>query len=580
MSELSVEERDLLERLRDEPELKLLFFREVKGLKWFNAFRDEGYLNVESIPEPMPSEREGYFIIPPWIIGEYLVKTAPELKDEDDYGPRFLKIISDGTAHAKEKGFSNHHVWCQFAQVVSEISPRFISEEFIDDVVDYWLDDKFGKYLVLEQIAKKWFQKLFEEKDDHAFRLALKLLEVLYKEEQAAGPGKVLFRVGDHEISEITSKVAYVSGCHLGARAVSVFHSKLEKALEVLGNDPWSSIWQPFIKETGEKHLFDSGNVFVEAYRECMDGWFENCPEEACVYVGKMIESRFQTIRRLAIHYVTDRFPACREYAEKLIDERFFGENYLHEFWDFINRNYAHFDPKQKDEIIKIIENRKILDAEGSLDEVLSAYKQAQWFAAVKEYGERENRLYEKAVAIAGTEPNPSEFLSFGKAQSGWITEEAECPDDELSTLSPKELARRLSTADIESARALKPLIKTFPLRYYRDLAEFKNLGVPCLHAIIKAYNELWEEKASLPWNDIWGFLLEFFSEIVKLEESEKSSFTVGRIAVISAIGSFLESGAQSDDHAFHEDHHAGAESLIDYIFKKRKRRQIRRSAG
>lgn len=571
MSELSVKERHLLERLKAEPELEPLFFREVKGLKWFNAFRDEGYLNAEGIPEPMPSEQEGYLIIPPWIIGEYLVKTAPELKDEDDYGPRFLKIISDGTAHAKKKGFSNHHVWCQFAQVVSEISPRFISEEFIDDAVDYWLDDRFGKYLVLEQIAKKWFQKLLEEKDEHAFRLALKLLEVLYKEGQTVSGNKILFRVGNHEMSEITDDVAYVSGCHLGARAVSVFHSKLERALEVLGNDSCSSIWQPFMRETDEKYLLDPGNVLVKAYRECMDGWFDNCPEEACDYVGKMIESRFQTIQRLAIHCIADRLSACRKYAGKLIDEKFFHGSYLREFWDLINRNYAHFDPKQKDKIIEIIENRKILDTKKNLDKVLTAYKQAQWFAAVKDYSERENRLYEKAVAIAGAEPNPSEFLSFGKVQSEWITEEAESPDDELSTLSPEELTRRLSTGDIESARAVKPLIKTFPLRYYRDLAEFKNLGFPCLHAIIRAYNELWEKKASLPWNDVWSYLLEFFSDIVRLRQSEETPFAVGRREVVSAIAVFLESGAQSDDHSFHPDHHAAVESLIDYILKNEK---------
>ncbi len=577
MSELSVKERHLLERLKAEPELKPLFFREVKGLKWFNAFRDEGYLNVEGIPEPMPSEQEGYLIIPPWIIGEYLVKTAPELKDKNDYVQHFLKVILDGTEYAREKGFSNYRVWCQFVQIVSEIPSRFITEEFVDNVIDYWLDDEFSKDWVLEQIAEKWFPRFLKEKEeetDHASQLALKLLGILYKvkiEEQATSQNRVLFRTDTHEINRITGKVAYASGCDLGVHAVSVFHSKLEKALETLDNDSWSSIWQPFIKETGEKYLFDPGNVLVKAYRECMDGWFENCPEEACDYVDKMIESRFQTIRRLAIHFIADRSSACRKYAEKLIDKKFFDENYLREFWDFINRNYAHFDRRQKDKVIEIIESRKILDAKKSLDKVLTAYKRAQWFAAVKDYGDRENRLYEKAVAIAGTEPKPSEFLSLGRVEFGWITEEAEGLDDELSALSSEELVRRLSAGDIELAKTVRPRIKAFPLRYYRDLAKFKNLGFPCLHAIIRAYNELWEEKTSLPWNDVWGYLLEFFSEIVKLEESEKSSFTVGRSEVISAIGRFLESGAQSDDHAFHEDHHASAESLIDYILKNEK---------
>ena len=574
MSELSVKERGLLERLKDEPELKPLFFRKVKGLKWFNAFRQGGYLNGESIPEPEPSEQEGYFIIPPWIVGEYLVKTAPELKDKNDYAPYFLKIISDGTAHAKEKGFSNYRVWYQFAQVVSEIPSRFISEEFIDSVVDYWLDDKFDKYSVLEQTAEKWLPELFKEKNDHAFGLALRLLEILYEvriEKQDDGRGRVLFRVGTGEINRIAGKVAFASGRHLGARAASVFHSKLEKVLEAMDNDSLSSIWQPSMKEPEENYPFVPENVIVKAYRECLNGWFEQCSEEAYSYVGKMIGSRFQTIQRLAIHCITDQFPACRKYVEKLVDERFFNENFLREFWHFINRNYVYFEQGHKDKVLEIIKNKESLDTEGNFQKVLTAYKRAVWFAAVKDYGERENRLYEEAVATAGTEPNPSEFLSLGKAQFGWITEEPECLDNELSALSPKELSLRLSTGDIQPARALKPLIKAFPLRYYRDLTEFKNFGFPCLHAIIRTYNELWEKETSLPWNDIWGCLLEFFSEIVRLRQSEETPFAVGRREVVSAIAVFLESGAQSDDHSFHPDHHAAVESLIDYILRNEK---------
>ena len=145
MTELSVDERDLLKRVKDKPELKPLFLRKVKGLKWFDTLSSEGYFNAETIPKPIPSEQEGYLIIPPWGIGEYLVKTASELTSEDgsNYAPRFLEIISNATAYAKKHGFGNYRVWYQFAEVVSQIPSQFISEEFIDNVVDYWLDDKF-----------------------------------------------------------------------------------------------------------------------------------------------------------------------------------------------------------------------------------------------------------------------------------------------------------------------------------------------------------------------------------------------------------------------------------------------------
>lgn len=576
LSELSVKEQDLLGRLESEPELKTLFFRKVKGLKWFDALESAGYLNAGSIPKPFKSQQdEGFFVIPAWVAGEYLVKTAPELRERNDYIPRFLEMISGATAYAREKDFSNYRVWDQFARVVSQIPPRFISGKFVEDTVDYWFEDRFNKDWVLEQVAEKWLPSLLKEKTHHASCLALKLLGILYEirtEKLDAGQDSVLFRVGNWEINRIARKIASASGRHLGARAASAFHSKLEEVLEAMGNDAWSGSWQPSMEEPEETYPFVPTNVLVKSYRECLDGWFERCPQEACGYVvDKMIENRLQTIQRLAIYFIAKRFSVCGEHTEKLIDKRFFSEDYLREFWSFINRNYPHFEQGHKDKVLEIIKNGKNLDPEGNFGEVPTAYRQAMWFSAVKDHGGKEARLYREAVALAGTEPNPSEFLSWGEVKVEWIGQEPEHPVDELRLLSPKDLAWRLGLGDIQPAGAIKPLIKAYPLRYYSALAEFKTLGFPCLRAIVRAYNELWEEKASLPWKDVWSCLIEFFSEIVRLPEPEKALFTVGKSDVLFTIGGFLESAAQSDDRSFYLAHQDGVKSLISYVLKNEK---------
>ena len=182
MSELSPKEQDLLQRIQAKPELRALFFRKVQGLKWFDALNEAGYFNAQNIPEPVPAKQEGYVTIPSWGIVEYLVKTASELTGEDgpEYAPRFLDIISNATAYAKERGFGNYHVWWQFAEVISIIPSRFVPEKFVD-VIDYWLDDKYERGIVAEEIGEKWLVKLLEEGGDHAHKLAVKLLEILYK---------------------------------------------------------------------------------------------------------------------------------------------------------------------------------------------------------------------------------------------------------------------------------------------------------------------------------------------------------------------------------------------------------------
>lgn len=577
MTELSPDEKDLLERVRNKQELKPLFLRKIKGLKWFETLDGEGYFAAETIPEPRPSEQEGFWIIPPWGIGDYLVKTVSELTNEKDliYAPRFLKIISNATAYAREHSFGNYRVWYQFAQVASQIPSRFVEEEFLKEVVDYWLDDRFEKSLIAEEIAEKWFVELLKERNDHAFGLALGLLDILYKVETAEGEdvrNRIFLRSGKEVISSITDEIVFLSGSHLGVRAVSVFHSRFEETLEVLGNDLWSSVWQPSIAEShGEDYFFDPENILLKAYRECLGGWFESSPHEASEYVDKMMESSFQTIQRLAIHFITHQFQACGEYAEKLIDERFFEKNYEREFWRFLKRSYAYFNPMQKSRIVELIKRREPFDKGPGMLEISKAYEEAFWFAAIKDSDEQAECLYEKAVSVAGAEPQPPDSSRLGEVKVGWITQESEHPNEELSLLSTRGLAQRLRAGDVESARAVKPLIKASPLNYYSELEEFKDLRFTCLYAVTRAYCELWKEKAALPWDDIWSCLLEFFSDIVGSDRFKNDTCAPGRSEFVSAVAEFLESGAWSDDHAFDEKHHAKVESVIACILENEK---------
>ena len=577
MAELSPNERDLIERVKKKPGLKPLFLRKVKGLKWFDALNDEGYFDAETIPKPILSEQKGYWRIPHWEIGEYLVKTAPELTSEDtsDYVHRFLEIISKATVYAKKNDFGNYRVWYQFAEIVSQIPSQLVEEKFLEDVIDYWLDDKFEKGLISERIAEKWFVKLLEEENNDSPRLAVGLLDILYRVEPVQredGQNKILFRSGNKEIDGITDKIAFLSGLHLGMRAVSVFDSRLKEVLKVLGNDSWSKIWQPSIEKSDrENYFYDPENVLVKAYRECLKGFFENHPDEARSYVGKMMESPFQTVQRLSIYFITYQFETCEEHIGKLIGEKFFGENYENEFWHFLKHGYPHFNLAQKSKIVELIKKRAGFDKSDGMMESSKAYEQAFWLAAIKDSDEQAKRLYEEKVSVAGTEPLLPGSSRVGEVKVGWITEESTYPTGELSLLSPRGLAQRLRTGDVKLVRTIKPLIKASPLNYYAEITEFKDLGFPCQYAITRAYDELWKEKTSLPWDDIWACLLEFFSEIVKSEQFKNDASASGKNELVFAIAGFLESGAWSDEHAFDEKHHDKVESVIACILKNEK---------
>src|SRR5687768_3011588 len=120
MNELGPKDMDLLARIAEKPELRPMFFRRVSGLKWFDALSTAGYFACRNIPPPRPASETGYVTIPRWEIADYLVKTAPELAQRVDaeVASRFVAVIVEATAFAKENGFSNYQTWWSFAKAI------------------------------------------------------------------------------------------------------------------------------------------------------------------------------------------------------------------------------------------------------------------------------------------------------------------------------------------------------------------------------------------------------------------------------------------------------------------------------
>lgn len=332
MDELSVKEKDLLERIKAKPELRTLFFRRVKGLKWFDELYDAGYFAAGNIPAPVPAKEEGYVNIPYWEAVNYLVSTVAEVTDQSAavYAPRFLAIIADATAYAKANGFSNYRVWWSFAEVISQIPVEFVTLEHLE-AVNYWMEDKYDRGLVSEIVATKWFPKLLENADSHALELAQRLLDVLfeidYSIEEVAGRSKkrAQLRFDHYRAEKIAKKISDLAGRRLGAVAVLAFELKLTRLLQELGNDTWSAVWQPAIEEHEQNAYRDRAeNVLLEAYRDALCGYMDANAAEACDYARSLLEKPYQTLVRVAIYCIDRNYRQCLSLAGDLINGGFY----------------------------------------------------------------------------------------------------------------------------------------------------------------------------------------------------------------------------------------------------------------
>ncbi|MET0121137.1 MAG: hypothetical protein ABW124_08850, partial [Candidatus Thiodiazotropha sp. 6PLUC9] len=593
MADLLPREHDLLIRIDENEELRPLFFRKVHGLKWFDHLAARNYFEPDQNPAPTSPDDDGYFRIPTWQVTDYLVKTAPELASEDglDYAKKFLEVIVSTTCYAQENDFSNYRTWWQFAEILRHIPTAAIGVNDLD-VIDYWLDDRFDHGLVAREIGEKWLPVLLESREDHELTLATRVIELVFTikfvDKELAGREirDAILRVDHHYTERIAEKTANLGGVVIGASCVKIFDKQLNRILSELKNDKWSVLWQPAIEDHEQnKYRDDAENTIVRMYRDSLAGYISVSANEAFDFVSNMLAGDYETTKRIAIHTVNENFRVCRELIEPLIDSQYLTENLRHEMWELFNNHYHEFTGTERSKLIELILEIKRNDDDGNFHPTATAYSQANWLAAIRYHSEMEASLYKSKVEVAGVEPDHPSFSSF--TSSGTVVHESPIPLEQLHGMNVDQLVAALDGYRGDSAsyrepgieglsKSLREVIRASPLRYSLDLPKFINLDLAYIQQIVEAFRELWVEKASLPWNDIWPSLLRFCLLVVQDEEfwgddnaKQRHSFVANRYWVVSSIAMLIEAGTKSDDNAFDAKFMPFAEDVVAILLSQ-----------
>ena len=593
---LTHKERSAFDRALEHPELFLILFSKVKKLYWFDVFQEEGMLEPEKSLKYYKSGEVGHIEIPNWSIITYLVNSSVALQDEKnaEYARKYLNLIKDVTKHAKDNEYSNYRTWWQFSKILENISPRIIQEKDLD-VIDYWLKDRNGSDLIAEQIGMKWLDGLLENDDEHSLCLSRKILSVLYQvtiveDNHFGGESKnALFRFDKYYAEKITNEVAKISGERLGEGAIFIFDEQLKYVLKELNNDTWSSLWHPAIEDHEQnKYRNETKNMLVQAYRDSLDGFIKISTEKAGEHIKKMLDGEYQTIHRLAIHSISNNYSTFEKFTDEILNDGFFSDNYRHEMWHFLHKNYQEFSAKQKNQTLKIIGDISMNDGDNVYHKEATAYNKVCWLDAIKSFGGKENNLYEENLQVAKTgEPDHPDFSSY-MSSATMVFHESPFSIDELGSLSTGDLIEKLnnyenldiwSEPSVDGLRAVfNQLIKRDPRKYYLELDQFVGLGLPYINEIIRAYSDLWEEKTDLPWDDVWNKLLKFFEDIIHKpdfwddENNQQSDSSVyDRRQIVSGISKIVKSGAYPGDSALSVVPIEGAKKIILHLLSKEK---------
>ncbi len=597
---LTPKQRSAVERAKRNPDLQPILFRKATGVHWFTAFKEADFLRPSEIPPPLPAKEEGYVSIPVWPITDYLVATSAELLDpkNEKYAVEFLEFIRGSTTHAKEHGFGNYRVWWQFSKIIRSLPPHLVS---LGDLalIDYWLDDLYERGIVAESLGEHWLISLLDQGDEHCKTLSMSILELLYKTKLVdkkygtSNKKEVVLRFDSWHARKLTKKVAAVVGRVLGVAAIKLFQRRLEEILVEHNNDRWSSIWRSAIEDHEQNHAADdTDDILVEGYRDSLLVYIGEAPTAANDYVAQLLKSQFETTKRIAIFAINQKYEQLSKLVSSVIVDQHFTSNFRHELWHLLHNRYPQFSQNEKmlvqEAIARFAETN---DEDDQQNEGLKAHKRAIWLSAIKDHGNDVAQRYRQCVDIAGGEPEHPDFASY--MTSGWVNHKSAISKEDLLSWDSDELIKQLNAylesykqprafdgPDLEGlAKTLRQVVKAEPLRFYNQLHKLSTLGLPYIHELIEAYGELWIEKAQLPWEEIWGHLLAFCSDVIKQErfwlpenaQHEKNAFVANRHWIVGGIGRLIENGTKSDEHAFVGKYLGQAEAILLTLLEKEK---------
>ena len=567
-------DRDLLARIDAKPALRPFFFRQAKGLKWFNALKEENYFNPTANPGPVPGDEKGLVKVPHWHVTDYLVAVAPDLLLEEnrEYAEEILEFMRETIREAKKDKSSNYRTWWQFTRIIQYIPINLIADGDMKHI-DYWLDDQINNDLAAIELGEKWLPKLLKQTEDRSKEIACGLLKLLCKTITEKDPNglekfETRFRFGDYYAESIIASVATKIGYTLGENGVRIFANELRCVVENSKKDKFSYVWRPTIEDHEQNEpKYNTEDVLISGLRDSLDAYVKSSHRQAATYINSLLEDSYDYSTRISIFAVDQNFEVLECLIDKVIVKRHFIKNLRHEMWNLLHNRYPSFASEIKTKVQNIIGDITAKDENDNIDIKATAYKQAIWLKAIENHDTKMHNLYKEKANEAGAEPSHPAFP--GYREGGIVTYKSPVSLDAVLSMKQNELIDTLQKCidkyndpwDFVKGPSLEGMVdmlknatKKTPTNFIKMLPAMVGIDSAYIHALIEAFSDLQKDNKELPWDSMWEDILDFCMAVINRDEfwSKKNSdrrghFVANRHGVVKSIGKLIENGTKAD---------------------------------
>jgi len=597
MTNLTIEEISLLQKVEREPDLKPYFFKKIKNIKWFESLDEAGFFSLEEMPEIIQNT-DGSYRFPHWPAIEYLIKASESLFQKEELIPKFLSIIRVCTEKNSQNPYSNSYLLLNFAKIYRNIPVDSLTLADIE-LVEMWFSDIRNFDYVSDDVAQILLSALDNISLDNKEK-NLKLLSILFKvkrvEPNTGTQPEVSINLKSHRKDELIVAIGQKVGAVLDKEGINTLLSSLSVAVEIIKADDYSNIWRSAIEEHNQNSSYrEDEDILIVVCREALDGYFKVAVDVDRVALLKgLLGHHYSIIKRIAIHTYSNYFDKVGNVLlNELLKVEFFKSNFRHEMWHLLKDNYNEFTDDQKQELLHLIEEQSLKE-----DGSISYYNQAEWLIAISNYEDKLSEKLNYAVQkIGGVVPEHPDFTSYTSSVR-WGSGESPIPLEQLKETArrsieqlidllnnyrPPENTYKFESGKEELVKCFKKFVIDEAEEIYFELHRFERISIPFVYEIIQAFSDIWKDpkKSRLDWNLVWPSLLDFIKNILTKgdfweEETDNGHPFVGtKTWLVASTCRLIEAGCKNDKHSFAIGHIEKSKAILLNILEHQDSRDI-----
>lgn len=529
--------------LASRPENRAYFFDRLDNPLWVPQLAERGYFS--NPPSPVEADEPGYVRFPPWPEGRYLARVAPEV-------PSAVGEVLRQAGPSDNPGVTR--LLFQALQGLPDDELSRLADRAVDWTTAPWADH-------FSEDAASVAVRLAEAGSvAEALRLAASLLQILpdpRRDEKVAlvdsplppilEPGA---RISDWEYDRVVDRVLGPLVDRAGLAAVHLFADLLAEAIRQGGweedgssEDDASHIWRPAIEDHEQNLDVGVKNRLVAATRDAATLIVSRSPSSLPDVIASL-EGGSLVHQRIALFVLAEMSGVAPEVASQRIVNRSVFDDYRlrHEYAALLTSRFGETDDESRMQVLSWIEQGPDLDEYKSRTERFEGI--APTSDEVQAYADRwrrdrlsfiepyltedEGRQYAEIQERVGSPDHP-DFLSWS---SSWIGPESPVSSDELTQLSPGDVAEYLRTwtpSDDSGwhfgpsaeglGRVLSEVVAARPVEYAELAPSIADVDPTYVRSVLAGLEKAVLEGLHIPWEPVLGLALHVVSQPFELDE-------------------------------------------------------------